>query len=231
MHEQGAIKLKLKKIRIYKDKLIQILKIGLPAGLQGTLFSLSNVMIQSSVNSFGAVTVAGNSAAANLEGFIYASTNSFYQAAISFTSQNYGAKKYDRINRIMFVAEGCSIVIGLVLGIGVVWTGPVLLTLYTTSNEVVQAGMTRLKIIGVTYALCGMMDTMVGSLRGMGYSVVPMVFSLLGACATRLIWLATIFHIDEFHRIETVYIIYPISWALTAVAHIITYIIVRKKLD
>lgn len=231
MHEQGAIKLKLKKIRIYKDKLIQILKIGLPAGLQGTLFSLSNVMIQSSVNSFGAVTVAGNSAAANLEGFIYASTNSFYQAAISFTSQNYGAKKYDRINRIMFVAEGCSIVIGLVLGIGVVWTGPVLLTLYTTSNEVVQAGMTRLKIIGVTYALCGMMDTMVGSLRGMGYSVVPMVFSLLGACATRLIWLATIFHIDEFHRIETVYIIYPISWTLTAVAHIITYIIVRKKLD
>ena len=229
--EQGAIHLDVKKIRIDTEKMIQILKIGLPAGLQGTLFSISNVMVQSSVNSFGATVVAGNSAASNIEGFIYASMNSFYQAAISFTSQNYGAKKYERINRIMFSAVCCSLVIGLTLGLGAVAAGPTLLMLYTTSSEVVKAGMVRLKIIGTTYALCGIMDTMVGSLRGMGYSVVPMIFSLLGACATRLVWLATVFQIDRYHTIETVYIIYPISWILTAIAHIVTYIVARKKIE
>lgn len=231
VREEGAIRLEIKKIRFYKDKLIPILKIGLPAGLQGTLFSISNVMVQSSVNLFGATVIAGNSAASNIEGFIYASSNSFYQAAISFTSQNYGAHKFERINRIMLVAEGCSITICLVMGLGAVWAGPVLLGLYTTSNEVINAGMLRLKIVGRTYALCGMMDTMVGSLRGMGYSVIPMIVSLLGACATRLLWLATVFQIDAFHKIETVYIIYPISWILTAIVHFVTYIIARRRLS
>ncbi len=231
LKEQSGIQLQLKKLRIHKDILMKILQIGLPAGFQGILFSLSNVFIQSSVNSFGATVVAGNSAAANIEGFIYVSTNAFHQAAVSFTSQNYGAKKYDRINRIMFVAQGCTIVMGTIFGVGAVLMGPVLLTLYTTSAAVVEAGMLRLRIIGATYALCGVMDTMVGSLRGMGYSVVPMIFSLLGACATRILWLATVFQIDAFHTIETVYIIYPISWIITSIAHIITFIIVRKKIE
>lgn len=231
LKEQSGIRLQLKKLWIHKDILMKILQIGLPAGFQGILFSLSNVFIQSSVNSFGATVVAGNSAAANIEGFIYVSTNAFHQAAVSFTSQNYGAKKYDRINRIMFVAQGCTIVMGTIFGVGAVLMGPVLLTLYTTSAAVVEAGMLRLRMIGATYALCGVMDTMVGSLRGMGYSVVPMIFSLLGACATRILWLATVFQIDAFHTIETVYIIYPISWIITSIAHIITFIIVRKKIE
>lgn len=231
LKEQSGIQLQLKKLWIHKDILMKILQIGLPAGFQGILFSLSNVFIQSSVNSFGATVVAGNSAAANIEGFIYVSTNAFHQAAVSFTSQNYGAKKYDRINRIMFVAQGCTIVMGTIFGVGAVLMGPVLLTLYTTSAAVVEAGMLRLRMIGATYALCGVMDTMVGSLRGMGYSVVPMIFSLLGACATRILWLATVFQIDAFHTIETVYIIYPISWIITSIAHIITFIIVRKKIE
>lgn len=231
LKEQSGIQLQLKKLWIHKDILMKILQIGLPAGFQGILFSLSNVFIQSSVNSFGATVVAGNSAAANIEGFIYVSTNAFHQAAVSFTSQNYGAKKYDRINRIMFVAQGCTIVMGTIFGVGAVLMGHVLLTLYTTSAAVVEASMLRLRMIGATYALCGVMDTMVGSLRGMGYSVVPMIFSLLGACATRILWLATVFQIDAFHTIETVYIIYPISWIITSIAHIITFIIVRKKIE
>ena len=231
LKEQGGIQLQPKKLRVHKEILLKILQIGLPAGFQGILFSLSNVFIQSSVNSFGATVVAGNSAAANIEGFIYVSTNAFHQAAVSFTSQNYGAKKYDRINRILFVAQGCTIVMGTIFGVGAVLMGPVLLSLYTTSEAVMEAGMLRLRMIGATYALCGVMDTMVGSLRGMGYSVVQMIFSLLGACATRILWLATVFQIDAFHTIETVYIIYPISWIITSIAHIITYIVIRKRFE
>lgn len=230
MKEQEEIRIYPRKIKLHKEKLLNILQIGLPAGFQSTLFSISNVFIQSSVNSFGAVVMAGNSAAQNIEGFIYVSTNAFHQAAVSFTSQNYGAKKYDRINRIMFVAQGCTIIIGSLFSGAAVAMGPALLSLYTTSPDVVKAGMVRLMIIGLTYPLCGIMDTMVGSLRGMGYSVVPMIVSLLGACATRLVWLATVFQIDAFHTIETVYIIYPISWVFTALAHIITYIIVRNRM-
>ncbi len=231
MNEQEAIRIYPKKIRIYKDKLLTILQIGLPAGFQGTLFSLSNVFVQSSVNLFGSTVMAGNSAAQNIEGFIYVSTNAFHQASISFTSQNCGAGKYERINKILLVAQGCTVVIGSVFSLSAVAMGPLLLSLYTTSAAVVEAGMVRMKIIGSFYALCGIMDTMVGSLRGMGYSFVPMVVSLLGACATRLLWLATVFQIDAFHTIETVYIIYPISWVLTAVAHIITFMIVRKRIE
>lgn len=230
MREQSGIRVRIKKIRIYKDKLFRIMQIGLPAGFQGILFSLSNVVIQSSVNLFGETIVAGNSAAANIEGFVYVAMNTFHQASISFTSQNYGAKKYNRINKILFSALGCVIVVGIVLGMGAVAAGPVLLSLYTKNPDVIAAGMVRLRFICLTYALCGVMDVMVGSLRGMGYSVVPMIFSLLGACATRLIWLATVFQIEAFHTIETVYIIYPISWILTATAHIITYVVVRRKI-
>lgn len=231
MREQSGIRVRIKKIRIYKDKLFRIMQIGLPAGFQGILFSLSNVVIQSSVNLFGETIVAGNSAAANIEGFVYVAMNTFHQASISFTSQNYGAKKYNRINKILFSALGCVIVVGIVLGMGTVAAGPVLLSLYTKNPDVIAAGMVRLRFICLTYALCGVMDVMVGSLRGMGYSVVPMIFSLLGACATRLIWLATVFQIEAFHTIETVYIIYPISWILTATAHIITYVVVRRKIE
>ncbi len=228
--EKGSIHLDLRALRIEKDKFIRILKIGLPAGFQGILFSLSNVFIQSSVNSFGKIVVAGNSAASNIEGFVYVAMNSFYQAAISFMGQNVGAGKYERINKILITAEACVIVTGVVLGNLVFVFGEPLLGIYSDTPEVVRAGLVRLSIISTTYALCGMMDVMVGALRGLGYSIMPMIVSLLGACAFRLVWLATIFQADMFHTIEMVYISYPVSWALTFTTHLICFIVVRRKL-
>jgi len=230
LREQGGIRLDLKCLGVNKGKLLQIMQIGLPAGFQGMLFSLSNVVIQSSVNSFGATVVAGNSAASNIEGFVYVGMNAFYQAAISFMGQNVGAGKYSRVNKILFAAETCVIVIGFGLSMIVRLFAEPLLSLYTDSPAVVKAGTVRLGIICATYFLCGMMDVMVGALRGLGYSIAPMIVSLLGACAFRLLWIATVFQIDRFHTIETVYTSYPISWTLTFLAHVVTFLIVRNRL-
>lgn len=230
MKEEGGIRVELKRLRIYKDKILRMLQIGVPAGLQSVLFSISNVLIQSSVNSFGATMIAGNSAAANLEGFVYVAMNAFYQANISFTSQNMGAGKYHRLNRILFTAQGCVIVTGILTGVSCYLAGPVLLTLYTNSADVIAAGMIRLGYICLPYFIIGIMEVMVGSLRGMGYAVFPMIVSLVGSCLLRIAWLQTVFRIERFHHIETVYLIYPISWIITAIAHIITYIILKRKL-
>ncbi len=230
MKENGSIHLDLRKIKIDKGTMFKILQIGLPAGVQGTLFSLSNVFIQSSVNLFGEIVIAGNSAAGNLEGFVYIAMNSIYQATISFVSQNVGAMKYERVNRIVLAAEGIVLTIGVVLGNFVFIFGRTLLGFYSENPDVIEAGMIRLACICILYALCGMMDVMVGALRGIGYSVMPMIVSLIGACAFRLVWLATVFQIDSFHRIETVYVSYPVSWTLTLIAHIICFLIVRRKL-
>ncbi|MBQ4284216.1 MAG: MATE family efflux transporter [Lachnospira sp.] len=229
--EKRAIRVELKKLRIYKDKFLKILQIGLPAGFQGTLFSLSNVFIQSSVNSFGEVVVAGNSAASNIEGFVFVAMNAFHQAAISFTSQNVGAGKYERVNKILVTALGCVFVVGTVLGMGVYLLGEPLLGIYSGSAEVIKAGIVRLGIVCTTYALCGMMDVMVGSLRGLGYSIMPMIVSLIGACALRLVFLATVFQMEQFHYIETIYYTYPISWGLTFFVHVICFIVVRRMLN
>ncbi len=230
MKETGSIHLDLRKIRIKKGILFKILQIGLPAGVQGTLFSLSNVFIQSSVNEFGEIVVAGNSIAGNLEGFVYVAMNSIYQAAISFTSQNIGAMKYERVNRIAVTAMGLVAVIGLAMGNLLVLFGRPLLGLYSDSPAVVEAGMVRLVWICTIYALCGMMEVMVGLMRGMEYSVLPMIVSLLGACVFRLVWLATVFQWEGLHKIETVYASYPVSWALTLFVHIICFLIVRIKM-
>ena len=230
MKEQGGIRLEIGKLKIHKGKLLQIMQIGLPAGFQGMLFSLSNVVIQSSVNTFGATIIAGNSAAANMEGFVYVGMNAFYQATISFIGQNVGAGKYERVNKIVLSAQICVITVGLLLGNGAVLLGNVLLGFYTDSPAVVEAGMVRLSIIGTLYAICGMMDVMVGVLRGLGYSIAPMVVSLLGVCAFRLLWISTVFQMEQFNTIETVYISYPISWSMTFLAHLVTFLIVRKRL-
>ena len=227
--EESSIHVDIKSLGINKDKIKKILQIGLPAGLQSVLFSFSNVLIQSSVNSFGATVVAGNSAAANIEGFAYVAMNAFYQSNLSFTSQNFGAGKYKRIDHILLVGQGCVIVVGLLAGGACYLFGPQLLTLYTTSEKVILAGMVRLSFIGLPYALCGIMDVMVGSLRGLGYTVFPMIVSLIGSCGLRIIWLQTIFRMDQFHQIEIVYIIYPITWIVTGLAHFITYMVVRRK--
>lgn len=230
MQETGAIRLEKQYLGIDKNTLLRILQIGLPAGVQGSLFSLSNVVIQSSVNSFGAIVVAGNSAAQNVEGFVYVAMNAFSQAVVAFVSQNMGAGKYERINRVVIITQLCVLTIGLVLGNAMYFFGEPLLHLYSDSELVIAAGMKRLSVIAVTYALCGMMDSMVGALRGLGYSVMPMIVSLLGACAFRMAWIFVFFQMEQYHTIDTVYFAYPISWTLTLSVHIICYLVVRRKL-
>ena len=230
LREKTGIHLVLRDLRIYKDKLIAIVRIGLPAGVQGMIFSLTNVLVQASVNSFGAVIVAGNSAAANIESFIYFAMNAFYQATISFTSQNVGARRIKRVDKILTRGELCVLAVGVTLGLLAVVFGPQLLGIYTTSEEVIDAGMHRLRIIALTYALCGAMDVMVGSLRGMGCSLTPMLVSLIGVCGLRIIWITTIFQIPRFHTINMLFYTYPITWIITLSAHIVTFLIVRKRL-
>ena len=201
----------------------RIVKIGLPAGFQGIMFSFSNVIIQSSVNSFGASLIAGNAAACNLEGFIYTSMNGFSQGALTFCSQNMGAKKPDRIKKVVWISQLSIIVIGAVMGAIFLLFGHGLLGIYSKSEEVIACGMGRLKIIFTTYYLCGMMDGLANSIRGIGHSLMPVISSLLGACIFRIIWLATVFQFPQFHTPSTIFLSYPISWILTFVVNLVWY--------
>lgn len=228
--DNTEIHLDLKQLKIRKRILFSVMRVGLPAGFQGTIFSLSNVVIQSSINLFGDTVVSGNSAASSVEGFIYMAMNTFHQAAISFTGQHMGAKKYPRIPKILVSSLLCVTVTGLVFGWTAFLLGRPLLGIYSNSSEVVDAGMVRLSIIATTYALCGMMDVMVGMLRGLGYSIMPMIVSLLGACGLRILWIATVFQIPEYHSPRTVYLSYPMSWGITLLVHIICYVIVWRRL-
>lgn len=230
IREQSDIRLTLRNLRVHGDKVMAILRIGLPAGVQGMIFSLTNVLIQASVNSFGATVVAGSSAAANIEGFIYFAMNAFYQATISFTSQNIGARKIKRIDKILGRGEMCVVAVGLIMGSLAVLFGRQLLGIYTSSDIVIDAGMERLRIIALTYALGGAMDVMVGALRGMGYSIIPMVVTLVGVCGLRVFWILTIFQMPAFHTVEMLFLTYPVTWTVTLSGHIITFFIARKKL-
>jgi Na+-driven multidrug efflux pump len=188
------------------------------------------VVIQSSVNLFGASVVDGNSAAQNIESFVYFAMNAFHHATLSFTSQNMGAGKYERINKILRTGLMCAIIAGLLSGGLVIIFARPLLSFYLKDEAAISSGITRIKFICSTYALCGIMDVMVGSIRGMGYAIMPMLVSLIGACGLRLLWIATVFQIPEFHRIETVYMSYPVTWTLTFIAHVICYVFVKRKL-
>lgn len=230
IRDTGSIHLELRQLKIYRDKLMKIFRVGLPASFQGIIFAVSNVIIQSSVNSFGATVVAGNSAASNIEGFVYVAMNAFHQSTVSFTSQNMGAAKYERVPKILLRAEICVLVVGLVLGNAVVLLGRPLLGFYTGSAAVMDAGMRRLEVIARTYALCGIMDVMVGSLRGMGYAVLPTIVSLIGACGLRLIWIFTFFRMEAFHSITSLYMTYPVSWVVTTIAHVICFVLVWKRI-
>lgn len=229
LKETEEFKLDLKQLKINPQILIRIIKIGVPAGLQGIIFSLSNVIIQSSINSFGAVVIAGNSAALNIENFIFTGMNGFSQGTLTFISQNFGAKKYNRINKTIIIALFCVFLVGFVFGNLTVIFGRKLLSFFTTSPEVIESGISRLKIICATYALCGMMDVMGNAIRGIGHSVLPMIITLLGACGIRLLWISTIFLIPKFHSCNTIFVSYPISWTVTFIAHIICFFIIRKK--
>lgn len=223
----GVLHLDHRSLSFHKDVAIQMMKIGLPAGLQGCIFSVSNVLIQSSVNSFGSIAMAGNTASANLEGFVYNAMNSLYQTSLSFTSQNMGAKKYKRVDKILIECLVIVMIVGIVMGGGAYLIGTSLLSIYSSDPQVISYGLLRMSLICVPYFLCGMMDVFVGSLRGMGYSVMPMLVSLTGACLFRIVWIFTIFAMNR--SLFVLYFSYPVSWALTATAHLICYMIVRKK--
>ncbi|NLF94764.1 MAG: MATE family efflux transporter, partial [Oligosphaeraceae bacterium] len=229
MAEKGPLRLYWRRLGFDRESLRQIIWVGLPAGCQGIIFGISNVVIQSAVNSFGETVIAGNSAASNLEGFIYLAMVAFYQVAISFSSQNFGARNYQRVFSTFLLAEMCVIIIGLSMGFAMWLNSQSLLGLYSNSATVIAAGMVRIKVICCPYCLCGMMDVASGALRGIGYSLTPMLVSLVGACGLRLLWLATIFQQAEYHNITTVYLSYPISWAATLAVLLLCFAFVLRK--
>ena len=224
----GVYKLVLQGIRIRPDKLLRMIQIGVPAGLQSSLFSISNVLIQSSVNSFGSIAMAGNTAGSNVEGFVYTSMNAFHQAAVSFAGQNYGAMKYKRVGKVLLICEGLVILTGLVLGNAAYLFAGQILKIYSTDPVVISYGILRMRYISVTYFLCGMMDVIVGVLRGIGCSIMPMLVSLTGACLFRVVWIYTIFR--QVRTLSCLYVSYPISWALTLCVHLVCFAVVYRML-
>ena len=224
----GAVQLYLKKLRIHKREMIQIARIGIPAGVQSSLFSLSNVIIQSGINSFGDVAMAGNVAASNIDGFIYTAMNAFYQAAINFVGQNAGAGKFDRVKRSIFLCFGMVVVVGIAVGGTAYLCGEFLLGIYRPGEtEVIAAGMKRMMIVSTTYFMCGVMEVLTGALRGLGRSVMPMIVSLLGACGVRILWIYTVF--AAFHDLSVLYIAWPVSWFITSATHAICLIYTYRK--
>lgn len=228
IHTEGGCHLDFHRLKIHSNKLWRILQLGFPAGLQGSIFSLSNVLIQSSVNSFGAIAMAGNSAAANIEGFTYVAMNSFHQAAITFISQNVGALEFKRIRKIVWQCLICVTVTGALLGNISFFFGSQLLGIYSNETGVIQYGLYRMEVIATTYFLCGIMDVCVGCLRGIGYSFLPMVVSLMGACGLRILWIFTVFR--RYHDLHTLYISYPISWIITASVHGICFLLLYRRM-
>ncbi len=225
--QEGPMKLVLSNVRIDKKVLSKIIKIGLPAGIQGSVFSLSNVVIQSAINSFGTAAIAGSSAAGSIEGFVYVSMNSVSQTCVTFTGQNFGAGNEKRVKRVIFECLGIVTIVGLVMGNAAYFFSETLLGIYTDSSAAIAAGTIRLFWVCCPYFLCGVMDSLTGGLRGLGYSTIPMVVSLLGACVTRLIWIATFFQIH--HTQSVLFFSYPGSWFLTLTVHSICLTIVYRK--
>lgn len=230
MRRTDACKLVLSKIRIYKPQFRKILRIGLPAGIQSSLFAISNVLIQSSVNSFGDVFMSGNAASASIEGFVYVSLNAFQQTSVNFIGQNAGAKQFGRISRILWICLGCVTVVGLSMGALVYSFGPALLSIYITdSQEAITYGMIRMGFICLPYFLCGLMDVATGALRGMGASIVPMIICILGVCGFRIGWIYTIFQIPQFHTPQCLYFSYTVSWMVTFLCEITAFAIVYRR--
>ncbi len=228
MQSDSVYRLRLRELRIVPDKLSGILRIGLPAGLQSSIFSISNVLIQSSINSFGSVAMAGSSAAANLEGFVYISMNSVAQTVLSFTSQNYGARNYERMRKILMYSLGLVTFIGIVAGDGVLLLGKQLLGIYSSDAEVVAYGLVRLRFVSGPYFLCGLMDVMCSGIRGIGYSMLPTLVSLTGACALRIVWIYTIFAVNR--TLAILYLSYPVTWTITFAAHAACYLMIQRSM-
>ena len=222
-----SYQLRFSKLRIQSVYLKQIFQVGIPAGIQSTVINISNALLQSSVNSFGSVAMAGYTAANNILGFLYVSVNSVTQACMSFTSQNYGVRKLKRMDRVLIDCMILTVVVGTVLGGGAYLLGPELLHIYTEQNNVVQCGVEILSYTTVTYALCGLMDLFPGALRGMGYSTVPMLLSIIGTVGVRILWIFVLFPV---HRtLGFLFLSYPVSWLATIIMQVICFYFVRKK--
>ena len=217
-----------REMRICKPVLVQIIRVGLPAGIQSAVFSISNVLIQSSINTFGTLAVAGSTASSNIENFVYTAMNSVYQAALNFTSQNIGAGKKERIPLILRDCLMIVTVIGLVLGGLAVLFGRQLLSIYSSDPEILPYGLERIRVICLTYFLCGLMDVTCGVVRGMGAAVTPTIVSLTGACVLRIIWIYTIFM--AFHSLFVLYLSYPVTWVVTFAVHMICFSIFFRRL-
>ena len=228
MRQDNCCRLILRELRIHSQSLLAILRIGIPAGFQSSVFSISNVLIQSSINSFGSVAMEGNTAAGNLEGFIYISMNSFYHASLTFIGQNVGARQYKRIRRILLTCILLVSVVGLVIGWAMYFFRIPLLTIYETGSAgMLEYGAERMSVIATTYFLCGIMEVLTGALRGLGASFIPMLISLVGACLSRVVWIYTVF---AAHRtLPTLYLSWPMSWLLTVCIQIVAFILLYRR--
>ena len=223
----GSYQLRFNKLGMKTRYVKQIFQIGIPAGIQSTIINFSNVLLQSSVNSFGSVAMAGYTAANNILGFLYVSVNSITQACMSFTSQNYGVRKFKRMDKVLLECLGLTVIVALVLGGGSYLFGTELMHIYTKSTNVIECGVDIMLYTTVTYFLCGIMDLLPGALRGMGHSTVPMILSVIGTVGTRIVWIYVIF---PCHRsLDFLFISYPVSWLLTIVMQVICFYFVRKK--
>lgn len=224
----SVIHLSPKKLAIYKDELKDILRIGIPAGLQGSLFSLSNVIIQSSINSFGAAAIAGNTASGNVDSIIFSCCNSVSQTATTFTSQNFGAGQYRRIRKIYFNCIGTSAAIAVIFGIALWFFGPQILTVFSTDAEVIELGMIRLRLFAVTYIINSALDVTTGQMRGLGKSVIPMIVTMVGVCGLRILWVFTVF--PQHRSLFMLYFSYPVSWLITGSVLVVMYTITFRKI-
>jgi len=230
MKRTDACHFNFRRMRIDRRALKSIIHIGVPSGVASSFFSISNVLIQSSINSFGDIVMSGAAAAASIEGFVYTSQNAFMHTSQNFVSQNYGAKNFSRIKKTVIISTATVTVVGLVLGMGAYLLSTPLLKIYIKdSAEAIKYGIIRMSFVSTLYFLCGIMEVISGAIRGLGSSLPPTIVSLIGACAFRVIWILTVFQIPEYHTIECIYVSYPISWILTIIAHVITFIIVYKK--
>lgn len=225
---ESSYQLRFSKLMIKKVYLGQIFQVGIPAGIQSTVINFSNVLLQSSVNSFGSVAMAGYTAANNIFGFLYASINAVTQACMSFTSQNYGVRKFKRMDKVLANCAILSIIVSVVIGGGSYLLGHQILGIYTKQEDVIQCGMEILSISTIPYFLCGLMDMIPGSMRGVGYSAVPMILSIIGTVGTRLVWIYGVF--PEHRSLYVLFMSYPVSWGLTIVMQAICLVFVRRKI-
>lgn len=224
---EGPYRLNLKELKIYGPKLKDMTRIGIPAGIQSSMFSISNVLIQSTINSFGSVAMAGSTAAGNIEGFLFTSLDAFTQGSQSFVGQNYGAKKMDRVKRIIGICVGLVTALGLVLGVSAYLAADPLLSIYSSDPAVIEYGKQRMLINAVFYFTIGPMGIFVGGMRGMGYSILPMVDTIFGTCVLRVLWVYTVFAIWPSWLV--LFASYPVSWTLTGILAGVSYIMVKKK--